>query len=109
MVETDDLQSAVEEEIGRGRGGGDSPGLRRRSRIYVDSSNPTSSAAGDKIRHALNELKDTGSPRERCATPGIPESVLTPFMVKRTNVAGARKDGRHRCGARMLGYLMLCC
>src|SRR5262249_58906155 len=26
--------------------------------IYVDGSNPTSTAAGDKIRTALNELKD---------------------------------------------------
>ena len=73
--------------------------------IYVDSSNPTSSAAGDKIRIALSDLKDQ-TIRESLRTSGIPESVLTPFIVKRTNIAGERKMAGAIWGT-MLGYILL--
>jgi sodium transport system permease protein len=73
--------------------------------IYVDSSNPTSGAAGDKIRIALTELKDQRI-RESLRTSGIPESVLTPFTVKRTNIAGERKMAGSVWGT-MLGYIVL--
>jgi len=74
-------------------------------RIYVDASNPTSSAAGDKIRIALNDLKDQDI-RASLRNSRIPESVLTPFTVKRTNVAGARKMAGTIWGT-MLPYLLL--
>ncbi len=73
--------------------------------IFVDNSNPTSSAAGDKIRIALTELKDQRI-RESLRSSGIPESVLTPFVVKRTNIAGERKMAGSVWGT-ILGYILL--
>ena len=104
IFERDDLPAAVEkktvaaavEEI---------PGNPPRVVIYVDSSNPTSSAAGDKIRLALDELKEQRI-RDSLRNSGIAENVLTPFTVKRTNVAGARKMAGSVWGS-MLGYLLL--
>ena len=57
LVERDDLPSAVEkksvaaavEEI---------PGTPPEIQVYVDSSNPTSTAAAEEIRTALTELRD---------------------------------------------------
>jgi sodium transport system permease protein len=104
IVERDDLAASVEkksvaaavEEI---------PGTPEQIRVYVDSSNPTSSAAGDKIRIALDELKDQDI-RSSLRNSGIAESVLTPFTVRRTNVAGARKMAGSIWGT-MLPYILL--
>jgi len=104
IVDRDDLPSSVEkkavaaaiEEL---------PGTPPQMHIYVDGSNPTSSAAGDKIRIALDELKNQEI-RGSLRNSGIPESVLTPFTVKRTNVAGARKMAGSIWGT-MLPYLLL--
>ncbi|MBZ5603353.1 MAG: ABC transporter permease subunit [Acidobacteriia bacterium] len=73
--------------------------------VFVDSSNPSSTAAGDRIRTALSELKDQRI-RESLRHSGIPESVLTPFTVKRTNIAGERKMAGSVWGT-MLGYILL--
>src|SRR5579883_339079 len=73
--------------------------------IYVDSSNPISNAAGDKIRAALTELKDQRI-RENLRNSGIDEAVLTPFTVKRTNIACERKMAGSVWGT-MLGYILL--
>jgi sodium transport system permease protein len=104
LVDRDDLRSAVEkktvaaavEEI---------PGTPPRINIYVDSSNPTSSAAADKIRIALEEFKGQEIVSS-LRNSGIPASVLTPFVVKSTNVAGARKMAGSVWGT-MLPYLLL--
>jgi len=104
IVDRDDLPSSVEkksvaaavEEI---------PGTPTQIRIYVDSSNPTSSAAADKIRIALDDLKDRDI-RGSLRNSGIAESVLTPFVVRRTNVAGARKMAGSIWGT-MLPYILL--
>jgi sodium transport system permease protein len=104
ILERDDLPGSVEkksvaaavEEI---------PGPPMQIHIYMDASNPTSSAAADKIRLALDELKDRDI-RESLRNSGIPASVLTPFTVKRTNVAGARKMAGSVWGT-MLPYLLL--
>ncbi len=104
IVQRDDLPSAVEkksvaaavEEI---------PGTPAQIVIFVDSSNPTSSAAADKIRIALEELR-VQDIRNKLRDSGIPASVLTPFTVKRTNVAGARKMAGSVWGT-MLPYLLL--
>jgi sodium transport system permease protein len=104
MVERDDLSSEVEkksvaaavEEV---------PGTPEQIRIYVDASNPTSNAAGDKIRLALDELRDQDI-RASLRSSGIPQSVLTPFTVKRTNVAGARKMAGSVWGT-ILPYILL--
>src|SRR5579883_433274 len=73
--------------------------------IFVDSSNPTSSAAGEKIRAALGDLKEQRI-RESLRSSGIAESVLTPFAVKKTNIAGERKMAGSVWGT-MLGYILL--
>jgi len=104
LVERDDLPASVEkksvaaavEEI---------PGTPAQVKIYVDGSNPTSSAAADKIRLALDDFKDQKI-RGSLSNSGVPVSVLTPFTVKRTNVAGARKMAGSVWGT-MLPYLLL--
>jgi sodium transport system permease protein len=73
--------------------------------IYVDNSNPTSSVAAARVRVALDDLKDE-KVREALRNSGIPASVLTPFVVKRTNIAGARKMAGMAWGS-ILGYLLL--
>jgi sodium transport system permease protein len=104
VVEKDDLKDAVlkkdvaaaVEEV---------PGTPVEVRIFVDSSNPTSSAAADRVRVALDELKDQ-KVREALRDSKIPETVLTPFLVKRTNIAGARKMAGMAWGS-LLGYVLL--
>jgi sodium transport system permease protein len=104
IVDQDDLKDAVlkktvaaaVEEI---------PGSPVQVQIYADNSSPTSSAAAARVRTALDDLKDE-KVRESLKTSGIPESVLTPFVVKRTNIAGARKMAGMAWGS-ILGYLLL--
>ncbi len=104
LFEREDLPASVEkksvaaavEEI---------PGNPPRIRIYVDNSNPTSSAAGDKIRTAIDELR-VERIRQSLQNSGVPENVLTPFTVTRTNVAGARKMAGSAWG-NILGYVVL--
>jgi sodium transport system permease protein len=74
-------------------------------RIYVDSSNPTSTAAADRIRVALNDVKDQ-TVLEALRTSGIPNSVLTPFIIQRTNVADERRMAGAMWGT-ILGYILL--
>jgi sodium transport system permease protein len=94
-VENKEVAAAVEEISGP------APRLE----IYVDRSNPTSSAAGDKVRAALDELKGEKI-RESLRSSGIPESVLNPFTIHRTNIAGDRKMAGAVWGT-MLGYILL--
>jgi sodium transport system permease protein len=104
VVEKDDLKDAVlkktvaaaVEEI---------PGPPMEIEIYADNSNPTSSAAAARVRAALDDLKDE-KVRESLKNSGIPASVLTPFVVKRTNIAGARKMSGMMWGS-ILGYMTL--
>ncbi len=101
IKEKDDLRSAIEKkEVAAAVE--ETP---EKIEIFVDSSNPTSSAAGDRIRATLLELKDQRI-RESLRNSGIPESVLTPFTVKRTNIAGERKMAGSVWGT-MLGYILL--
>ncbi len=74
-------------------------------RIVLDGSNPTSTAAAERVRAALDALKEA-KVREALAGSGISPEVLTPFTVKRDNVAGARKMAGMMWGS-MLGYLLL--
>lgn len=104
LVEKDDLKDAVlkktvaaaVEEI---------PGAPVVIEIYADNSNPTSSAAAARVRLALDDLKDQRV-RDSLRDSNIPESVLNPFLVKRTNIAGARKMAGMAWGT-MLGYILL--
>lgn len=104
LAEKDDLKAAIEtksvaasvEEIA-----GTPPEIR----IYVDSSSPTSNTGGDRIRTALNDLKEQKI-REGLRKSGIAETVLTPFTITRTNIAGDRKMAGAMWGS-MLGYVLL--
>jgi sodium transport system permease protein len=102
----DDLQNAVEkkivvagvEEVSRA---GQPPEIR----VYSDNSNPTSAAASEKVRSALTDLKDA-TIRKQLRNSGIAESVLSPFVVSKINVAPPRKMAGMVWGS-MLGYLLL--
>jgi sodium transport system permease protein len=104
IVERDDLKDAVLNKT-VAAGVEEIPGTPVEVEIYVDNSNPTSSVAAARVRVALDDLKDE-KVRESLRTSGIPASVLTPFVVKRTNIAGARKMAGMAWGS-VLGYLLL--
>jgi sodium transport system permease protein len=104
IVEQDDLKDAVLKKS-VAAGVEEIPGTPVQVQIYVDNSNPTSSAAAARVRVALDELKEE-KVRESLRNSGIPASVLTPFVVKRTNIAGARKMAGMAWGS-ILGYLLL--
>jgi sodium transport system permease protein len=104
IVERDDLKDAVLKKS-VAAGVEEIPGTPVEVQIYADNSNPTSSAAAARVRVALDDLKDE-KVRESLQNSGIPASVLTPFVVKRTNIAGARKMAGMAWGS-LLGYLLL--
>jgi sodium transport system permease protein len=104
IVERDDLKDAVLNKT-VAAGVEEIPGTPVEVEIYVDNSNRTSSAAAARVRTALDDLKDE-KVRESLQNSGIPASVLTPFVVKRTNIAGARKMAGMAWGS-ILGYLLL--
>ncbi|HEV8146132.1 MAG TPA: ABC transporter permease [Bryobacteraceae bacterium] len=100
----DDFKEAIEKkEIGAAVQ--ETAGTPPQLLIFVDRSNPTSSAAGDLIRTALTDLKDQQI-RENLRNSGIPETVLNPFTIKRENIAGERKMAGAAWGS-MLGYVLL--
>ncbi len=106
VVQQNDLKAAIEQKTSSaGLEQTEGPEGAAQITLYVDNSNPTSSAAGDKIRIALSEVKDD---RVKAAlrTSGVPESVLTPFTVKSVNVAPPKKMAGMMWGS-MLGYLMI--
>lgn len=104
MVEKDDLKDAVLKKT-VAVGVEEIPGTPVQVEIYADNSNPTSSAAAARVRVALDDLKDQ-KVRESLRDSGIPESVLTPFVVTRTNIAGAKKMAGMMWGS-ILGYVVL--
>src|SRR5579863_2409211 len=104
LVEKDDLKDAVLKKTAAA-GVEEIPGTPVEVQIYSDNSYPTSSAAAARVRAALDDLKDE-TVRESLKNSGIPASVLEPFVVKRTNIAGARKMSGMVWGS-MLGYVLL--
>ena len=104
LVEKDDLKDSVLTKA-VAAGVEEIPGTPPEVLIYADNSNPTSSAAAARVRVALDDLKDQKI-HDSLRNSGIPASVLTPFIVKRTNIAGARKMAGMAWGS-MLGYLLL--
>jgi sodium transport system permease protein len=104
MVEKDDLKDAVLKKT-VAAGVEEIAGTPVRVEIYADNSNPTSSAAAARVRVALDDFKEQRI-RESLRNSGIPESVLSPFVVKRTNIAGAKKMAGAMWGS-ILGYLVL--
>lgn len=106
IVDKPDLKEAVEkkelaaavEEIG-------DPGGVPQIIYYVDQSSPTSNSAGDALRVILTNLKDSRV-RQRLKELNVSEAILTPFSVKRVNVAPERKMAGAMWGT-MLGYILL--
>jgi sodium transport system permease protein len=104
IVDKEDLREAVgKKEIAAAVE--EVPGTPPQLRVYVDVSNPTSSAAGDTIRAALTELRDEEI-RERLRNSGIDARLLNPFVVQRTNVADENKMAGATLGT-VLGYVVL--
>jgi sodium transport system permease protein len=104
MVEKDDLKDAVLKKT-VAAGVEEIAGTPVQVEIYADNSNPISSAAAARVRVALDDLKEQ-KVRASLRDSGIPESVLSPFVVKRTNIAGAKKMAGMLWGS-ILGYLVL--
>jgi sodium transport system permease protein len=104
LVEPEDLKAAVMSKSASAAVE-ETPGPPAAVHIYVDNSNQTSAATGDRIREVLTELKDR-EVREGLRSSGIDARVLTPFTITRTNVAGDRKMSGAAWGS-MLGYLLL--
>jgi sodium transport system permease protein len=104
LVEIDDLKDAVLKKTAAA-GVEEIPGTPPQIEIYADNSNPTSSAAAARVRAALDDYKEE-KVRESLKNSGIPATVLTPFVVKRTNIAGARKMSGMMWGS-ILGYVTL--
>ncbi len=73
--------------------------------LYVDRSNATSSASGDQVRFLLDEYRDARI-HAGLQAQGVPVEVLSPFTIKRENVAGDKKMAGMAWGS-MLGYLLL--
>lgn len=104
LVEKDDLKASVQNKSA-GAAVEEMPGPPPEIRIYFDASDPSSSAAGQRIQATLTELKDRRI-REELRSAGIDEKTLTPFTVKRMNVAGERKMAGALYGT-ILPYILL--
>jgi sodium transport system permease protein len=104
LIEKDDLKDAVLKKSAAA-GVEEIAGTPVEIQIYADNSNPTSSAAAARVRTTLDDPKEA-EVQKSLKNSGIPASVLTPFVVKRTNIAGARKMSGMVWGS-MLGYVLL--
>ena len=104
ITEPDDLKAAVEKKAAAAAVE-EVPGTPPEFRIYVDESAPVSTAGGNRIREALTALREQKI-REGLHKSAIDVSVLSPFTVKETNIAGSRKMAGALWGS-MLGYLLL--
>jgi sodium transport system permease protein len=108
LVEKDDLKDAILKKsasAGVDEIAGSPPGSPTAIEVYSDNSSPTSAAAATRVRAALDEYK-LQKVRESLENSNIPESVLTPFVVKKINVAEPRKMSGMVWGS-MLGYVLL--
>ncbi|MGH9660007.1 MAG: ABC transporter permease, partial [Bryobacteraceae bacterium] len=73
--------------------------------VYVDSTRGSSRIASDKIRAALDKLKEERV-RADLARRGVDASVLQPFAINRINTAPERKRAGFFWGM-ILGYVIL--
>lgn len=104
LVDKGDLKAAVENRS-VGAAIEEDPGTPPQIRIYVDSSDSTSTAAANKIQVILAELKDLRI-RQELRSAGLSDSVLNPFTVSRENVASGRKMSGALYGS-LLGYMLV--
>ena len=73
--------------------------------IYEDKTRQASGIAGDKVRIALDGLK-ADKVREALNGSGVSEKVLSPFFVKRVNVAAGKKMAGFVFGS-IVGYTVI--
>jgi sodium transport system permease protein len=104
ISEPDDLKAAVEKKTAAAAVE-EIPGTPPEFRVYADESAPVSSTGGRRIRETLTVLREQKI-REGLRKSAIDASVLSPFTVKETNIAGSRKMAGALWGS-MLGYLLL--
>ena len=91
LAASDDLQAAMgKKEIAAGLETATAAGGGIEMRIYSDDTRPASGIAARKIRAALDQFKDEKI-RGQLRGFGVPEAVLTPFLVKTVNVAPPAK------------------
>ena len=73
--------------------------------LLIDATRHASTLVADKLRTALTEVKEERI-RAGLAAAGVPVEVLTPFRVKRVNIASERKMGGFVFGT-LLGYIVI--
>jgi len=81
------------------------PSGAKEVRIYADDTLQASQVASGKIRMALDQFK-VNSSRLRLQALGVPEDVLSPFTVKRVDLAPPKKMAGMVWGG-MLGYVVV--
>jgi sodium transport system permease protein len=77
----------------------------KRVMVYTEGTRQASGLASDKLRTALNELRDAVV-AERIRAANLPVDTITPFTIKRENVASERRMGGFLLGS-MLGYIVI--
>jgi len=91
LAASDDLRTAVEKkEIAAGLEIVTAAGSGTELRIYSDDTRQASGIAARKIRTALDKFKEEKI-LDQLRGFGVPETVLTPFVVKTVNVAPVQK------------------
>jgi sodium transport system permease protein len=101
-----DLKAAVESKaIAAGVEAATLPSGAKEVRIYADDTLQASQVASGKIRMALDQFK-VNSSRLRLQALGVPEDVLSPFTVKRVDLAPPKKMAGMVWGG-MLGYVVV--
>lgn len=105
FVPKEDLEAAMErKEIAAGVEAVEPPDGRKEVRIYADLTRRDSEMAAQRIRAALDQFKETNA-KIRLREMGIPDDVLSPFTVRRINVAQKKMAGFVWGSA--LGYLVV--
>src|SRR5690242_9688845 len=104
LLEKDDLRAAVQNKT-VSAAVEEQAGAPPQVRIYVDNTNPGSSAAATTINEALLVYRDQ-QVRDSLRGAGVDPAVLRPFLMSRTNVASERKMSGAAWGS-MLGYVLL--
>lgn len=100
-----DLKAAMEKkEIAAGVEPVALPDGKTEVRIYADLTRQDSEMAAQKIRAALDRFKEDNA-RIRLRVMGVPDDVLSPFTVKRVNIAQKKMAGF--VWGSMLGYVVV--
>jgi len=106
LVPKADLKAAVEKkEIAAGVEPVVLPSGVKEVRIYADQTREGSGVAAGKIRTALDLFKENLA-RQQLLARGVPPDVLSPFTVKRVDIAPAKKMAGMFWGS-MLGYVVV--